>query len=87
MAQSAGQVMIASAGGADDTIFSHGYTQVFGVQSPASSYASAIIDAVVSEARPGPKTLAVVSADDNFSQVVARFAVEDGQLLGLACSR
>lgn len=83
VAQSAGQVMIASAG-ADDTIFSHGYTQVFGVQSPASSYASAIIDAVVSEARPGPKTLAVVSADDNFSQVVARFAVEDGQLLGLS---
>jgi branched-chain amino acid transport system substrate-binding protein len=82
VAQSAGQVMVASAG-ADDNIFSHGYTQVFGVQSPASDYAAAIIDAVVSEARPGPKTVAVVSADDDFSQVVARFAVEDASLLGL----
>ena len=83
VAQSAGQVLIASAG-ADDTIFSHGYTQVFGVQSPASTYGASIIDAVVSEARPAPKTLAVVSADDNFSQEVGRFAIEDGQRHGLS---
>lgn len=76
VAQINGQVVVDS-GGADNAIFSHGYTQIFGVESPASNYAASIIDAVVQDARPVPKTVAVVSADDNFSQEVARSAIRD----------
>lgn len=70
------QVMIDSAG-ADDGIFHHGYKQVFGVESPAYNYATSIIDAIRHDARPVPKTVAVVSADDTFSQAVARSAIQD----------
>ncbi|HEV2376390.1 MAG TPA: amino acid ABC transporter substrate-binding protein [Streptosporangiaceae bacterium] len=82
MAQINGQVMI-DAAGADDGIFRHGYTRVFGVESPASKYGTSIIDAVVQDARPGPKTVTVVSADDTFSQAVARSAIRDVQRRGL----
>jgi branched-chain amino acid transport system substrate-binding protein len=82
VAQSNGQVVVDS-GGADNGIFSHGYTQVVGVESPASNYAASIIDAVAADARPVPKMVAVVSADDNFSQEVARFAVEEARSHGL----
>lgn len=78
VAQSNGQVVVDSAG-ADNAIFSHGYTQIVGVESPASNYAASIIDAIVSKVNPPPKTVAVVSADDNFSQEVARFAVEEAR--------
>jgi branched-chain amino acid transport system substrate-binding protein len=76
------QVMIDSAG-ADDGIFHHGYTQVFGVEAPAYNYATSIIDAIVRDARPAPKTVAVVSADDTFSQAVARSASQDAHRNGL----
>jgi branched-chain amino acid transport system substrate-binding protein len=82
VAQSNGQVMVDSAG-ADNGIFSHGYTQVFGVESPASTYGTSIIDAVTQGARAGPKTVAVVSADDSFSEEVARLTVEEGRSHGL----
>jgi branched-chain amino acid transport system substrate-binding protein len=82
VAQSNGQVVVDS-GGADNGIFSHGYTQLVGVESPASNYAASIIDAIAEDAHPAPKTVAVVSADDNFSQEVARFAVEEARSHGL----
>ncbi len=82
IAQINGQVMIDSAG-ADDGIFSHGYRQVFGVESPAHNYAASIIDAIVNDARPVPKTVAVVSADDSFSQEVAQSAIRDANGHGL----
>jgi branched-chain amino acid transport system substrate-binding protein len=82
IAQINGQVMIDSAG-ADDGIFRHGYKQVFGVESPAHNYAASIIDAIVNDARPVPKTVAVVSADDSFSQEVARSAIRDANGHGL----
>lgn len=78
VAQGNGQVVVDSAG-ADNAIFSHGYTQIVGVESPASNYAASIIDAIVSNVEPAPNTVAVVSADDNFSQEVARFAVAEAR--------
>ncbi len=79
--QSDGQVVVDS-GGADDSIFSHGYTQIVGVESPASNYAASIIDAIAEGAHPAPKTVAVVSADDNFSQEAARFAIKEARSHG-----
>jgi branched-chain amino acid transport system substrate-binding protein len=80
--QSDGQVVVDS-GGADNSIFSHGYTRIVGVESPASNYAASIIDAIAEGHHPAPKTVAVVSADDNFSQEAARFAIEEARKNGL----
>lgn len=82
VAQSDGQVVVDSAG-ADDGIFSHGYTRIFGVESPASKYAASIIDAIAENVQPTPDLVAIVSANDNFSQEVARFAVEDARGHGM----
>lgn len=81
--QSNKQVVVDS-GGADNGIFSHGYTQIVGVESPASNYAASIIDAIAENVRPLPRLVAVVSADDNFSQEVARYAVEEAQAQGMS---
>lgn len=83
IAQINGQVVVDS-GGADNAIFSHGYTQIFGVESPASTYAASIIDAILHDAHPVPKTVAVVSADDNFSQEVARSAIQEASRHGFS---
>jgi branched-chain amino acid transport system substrate-binding protein len=80
--QITGQVMIDTAG-ADNEIFSHGYRQVFGMESPASNYAASMIQAIVTEAHPPPATVAVVSADDNFSLQVARSAIRGAENDGL----
>lgn len=80
--QITGQVMIDTAG-ADNEIFSHGYRQVFGMESPASNYAASMIDAIVGDVHPAPATVAVVSADDNFSLEVARSAIHDAATDGL----
>ncbi len=82
VAQRNGQI-VADSAGADNTIFEHGYTQVFGVESPASNYAASIIDAIVYNAHRVPRSVAFVSADDSFSQEVARFGVEEARSQGL----
>jgi branched-chain amino acid transport system substrate-binding protein len=65
-----GQVMADSAG-ADNKIFQKGYKRTFAVLSPATEYAASIVKAVKELAKPQPKTIAFLSADDGFSKTVA----------------
>ncbi|HEY6934471.1 MAG TPA: amino acid ABC transporter substrate-binding protein [Marmoricola sp.] len=66
-----GQVMVDSAG-ADDSIFQQGYKRTFAVLSPASEYAASIVKAIDELAKPRPKTIAFLSADDGFSKTGAQ---------------
>lgn len=77
-----GQVMLDSAG-ADDEIFQKGYRRTFAVQTPASQYAAAIIKAAHELARPRPRTVAILSADDGFSKSAAEGASRTAAALGL----
>lgn len=64
-----GQVMV-DAGGADDKIFNKGYKRTFAVLSPATEYAASIVKAIDELAKPKPKSIAFLSADDGFSKTV-----------------
>lgn len=61
--------------GAAQAIFNQGYKYVFGVLSPANVYLQGVID-LAATLNPRPTTVAIVSADDNFSLEVAK-AVTD----------
>jgi branched-chain amino acid transport system substrate-binding protein len=61
------------ANGAAKSIFSKGFHYVFGVLSPASEYASVMLEAALALPTP-PKSVAIISADDSFSQEVASAA-------------
>ena len=76
-----GQVMVDS-NGADTAIFSHGYKNTFAVLSPSSTYVRSIIDAV-SALSPAPKTVAVIAANDGFSQHAAQTGVAEAQAKGI----
>jgi branched-chain amino acid transport system substrate-binding protein len=65
-----GQVMLDSAG-SDNKIFSKGYKRTFAVLSPATEYAASIVKAIGELAKPRPKVIAFLSADDGFSKTVA----------------
>lgn len=63
--------------GAAQAIFNNGYKYTFGVLSPANLYLAGVIDLAVSGTlNPKPTTIAMLSADDNFSLEVAK-AVTD----------
>src|SRR5579864_4330490 len=68
-----GQVMVDS-NGADTAIFTHGYKNTFAVLSPTTAYVTSIIDAL-SALSPAPKTVAVIAANDGFSQRAAEIGV------------
>ena len=76
-----GQVMVDSAG-ADNSIFSKGYERIFAVLSPASEYAASIVKAVDELATPKPKTVAVLTADDGFSEQAAKGGVKAAKAAG-----
>jgi branched-chain amino acid transport system substrate-binding protein len=76
-----GQVMVDSAG-AENEIFSHGYKRTFGVLSPATKYAASMVKAIDDLAKPKPKTVAILSADDGFSKAVAKGAEQTSKKLG-----
>jgi branched-chain amino acid transport system substrate-binding protein len=77
-----GQVMVDSSG-ADDNIFTKGYKTTFAVLSPATDYVAIIVDAIMSSAKPKPKTVASLAADDGFSQTAAKGGVEAAKKAGL----
>jgi branched-chain amino acid transport system substrate-binding protein len=77
-----GQVMLDSSG-ADDNIFTKGYKQTFAVLSPATKYVATILQAIMSQANPKPKTVAFLSADDGFSQTAAKGGVAEAKKQGL----
>jgi branched-chain amino acid transport system substrate-binding protein len=77
-----GQVMVDSSG-ADDNIFTKGYKTTFAVLSPATDYVAIMIEAIMSSANPKPRTVAILSADDGFSQTAAKGGVDAAQKAGL----
>jgi branched-chain amino acid transport system substrate-binding protein len=76
-----GQVM-ADSSGADDAIFTKGYKRTFAVLSPATSYATSILQAISELANPKPKTVAFISADDGFSKTATAAASTKATELG-----
>jgi branched-chain amino acid transport system substrate-binding protein len=77
-----GQVMVDSSG-ADDNIFTKGYKNIFAVLSPATDYVAVIVDSIMKSANPKPKTAAMLSADDGFSETAAKGGVEAAEKAGL----
>lgn len=77
-----GQVM-ADSSGADDKIFDKGYQRTFAVLSPATKYAAAIVQAIAEDAKPKPKTVAFLSADDGFSKTVTEGGKAEAERQGM----
>jgi len=77
-----GQVMLDSAG-ADDNIFTKGYRNTFAVLSPASLYVTSMVKAIADLAKPTPKTLAIISADDGFSKTAAEAGKTEAEKRGM----
>lgn len=75
-------VPLISSNGSARSIFGKGYRYVFGVQTPADRNLQALFD-LVATANPKPTTVAVLAADDSFSQEVAKGAVDYAQAKGL----
>src|SRR5215510_8024658 len=76
-----GQVMVDSSG-ADDAIFTKGYKRTFAVLTPATLYATSMVEAINELATPKPTTIAFISADDGFSKTATTAAVARAQALG-----
>ena len=64
------QIPMVEANGAAQSIFNQGYKYTFGVLSPANKYLQGVID-MAATLNPKPTTIALLSADDNFSLEVA----------------
>jgi branched-chain amino acid transport system substrate-binding protein len=64
------QIPMVEANGAAQAIFNQGYKYTFGVLSPANKYLEGVID-LAATLNPRPTTIAMLSADDNFSLEVA----------------
>ncbi len=75
--------IVVDSGGADDAIFSHGYSHIFAVLSPASAYVTTMIKAVADLAKPKPKTVAILSADDGFSKTAAAAGKAEAERQGM----
>ena len=69
------QIPMVEANGAAQSIFNQGYKYTFGVLSPANKYLEGVID-MAATLNPKPATVAMLSADDNFSLEVAN-AIND----------
>jgi branched-chain amino acid transport system substrate-binding protein len=76
------QVPLVEAGGAAQAIFSHGYRYTFGVLSLTDQYMAGVID-MVGRLAPRPRTIALLGADDRFSQEVAESVRAHAALRGL----
>ena len=68
-------IPMVEANGAAQSIFNKGYKFTFGVLSPANKYLTGVID-MAATLTPKPTTIAMLTANDNFSVEVAK-AVED----------
>ena len=75
-------VPMVEANGAAQSIFSKGYKFTFAVLSPANKYLTGVID-MAAALNPKPTTLAMLSADDNFSLEVAKAVVEYAPTKGI----
>ncbi len=68
-------IPMVEANGAARAIFSKGYQYTFGVLSPANKYLEGVLD-MAATLTPVPVTIAMLAADDSFSQEVAK-AIDD----------
>ncbi|TMD09733.1 MAG: branched-chain amino acid ABC transporter substrate-binding protein [Chloroflexi bacterium] len=68
-------IPMVEANGAAQAIFSKGYKYTFGVLSPANKYLTGVID-MAATLSPKPTTVAMLSANDNFSVEVAKAVVD-----------
>lgn len=68
-------IPMVEANGAAQSIFNKGYKFTFGVLSPANKYLTGVLD-MAATLSPKPTTIAMLTANDNFSVEVAK-AVED----------
>ena len=75
-------IPMVEANGAAQSIFSKGYKYTFGVLSPANKYLAGVID-MAATLSPKPATLAMLSADDNFSTEVAQAVVDYAPTKGI----
>ena len=82
MVERNGQVMVDSLG-ADDKIFSHGYRRTFAVLSPATEYAASIVRAAAELAKPKPKPVVFLSADDGFSKTATNGGIAEAEKQGM----
>src|SRR5256714_6996822 len=64
------EIPMVEANGAAQSIFNQGYKYTFGVLSPANKYLQGVVD-MAATLNPKPATVAMLSADDNFSLEVA----------------
>jgi branched-chain amino acid transport system substrate-binding protein len=67
------QIPMVEGNGAASSIFSRGFKYIFGVMSPATSYAQVMLQAALALPTP-PKNVAIISANDAFSTEVAEAA-------------
>jgi branched-chain amino acid transport system substrate-binding protein len=72
---------LVSANGSSNAIFGQGYRYVFGVQTPAARDLQVVFD-MAAGLRPRPTTVAMLSADDAYSQEVAAGALDDARARG-----
>jgi branched-chain amino acid transport system substrate-binding protein len=76
------KIPMVEANGAAESIFSQGYQYTFGVLSPAKNYMKGLIEMALAQT-PKPATVAILTADDNFSVEVADAARALAQANGL----
>jgi branched-chain amino acid transport system substrate-binding protein len=76
------QIPMVEANGAAQSIFNQGYKYTFGVLSPANKYLQGVID-MAATLSPAPKTVYMLSADDNFSLEVANAIVSYAPTKGM----
>lgn len=74
---------VIAAGGASDTLWHKGYTQIFGIFIPASRYTVGFLEMA---AMNGLNDVAIVYADDSFSKSIAQGAEKWGTKFGLNIS-
>src|SRR5712664_3927516 len=65
------QIPMVEANGAAESIFNQNYKYTFGVLSPAKKYLQGVLD-MAATLKPMPTTIALLSADDNFSLEVSK---------------
>src|ERR1700704_197211 len=76
------EIPMVEANGAAQSIFNQGYKYTFGVLSPANKYLQGVID-MAAILNPMPKTIFMLSADDNFSLEVANAIVSYAPTKGM----
>jgi branched-chain amino acid transport system substrate-binding protein len=76
------RVVMIDTSGSSRAIFSHGYRYIFGIQTPADLYFKSVLD-MAAAMRPKPATVAILSADDGFSQQALKGVLDYAPTKGL----